>query len=473
MGKVMRDLRAGEANQQVSVTSIATNIIGEFNPANQNVREWIDAIDEYAIIYKWNDRTICHLALTKLRGAADVWYRGLPSRIFTWSEWKDLLIQNFVAKRNLHKLMENMVMCVAKNNQSLYEYAFEKLAHINKLKISLTDEDKVDLIMGGINNKQIQFSVETAGIKDPSKLASHFKIYDSSSMVQAGPSSGTVPRPVAASVTVGETGMRQRGTKATGLNEKRCFQCNKAGHYKRNCPEAKEQLAIEYRVNFIGTQSNAKFFKNIQLQNKETRCYIDLGSECSLISSEAANKYSLLLKPLDSAVKLSTLTGDLTPQSYTRATVSIDSVEKTIDLYIINQSIMGVDILIGQNFSEMYDIQYNKVGNSLTFSHKIDSLSFNVNKLVQTKINIGPVEPEISNKVVQLLDEFSDCTANNFSELGVTSTVEMTINVTTQMPVVKRPRQFSDSERIEIREIVQELLENGIIRESYSHYASP
>ncbi|KAJ8934745.1 hypothetical protein NQ318_004973, partial [Aromia moschata] len=51
-----------------------------------------------------------------------------------------------------------------------------KYALIHKLKLGLTGEDQMNLIMGGINDDQIKFSVEAVSINDPSVLAVHFKI---------------------------------------------------------------------------------------------------------------------------------------------------------------------------------------------------------------------------------------------------------------------------------------------------------
>lgn len=60
------------------VSSVSFEIIQQFNPLFQNVNEWLDATDEFAFIYGWNDRTTAHVALRKLRGPAEKWYRGLP-----------------------------------------------------------------------------------------------------------------------------------------------------------------------------------------------------------------------------------------------------------------------------------------------------------------------------------------------------------------------------------------------------------
>ena len=169
-----------DARQTVSVAPITSNITAKFDPTSQNVDDWLESVNEYAQIYGWNDGTICHFAINNLGGSAEIWYRCLPSRMFAWSEWKIMLTRNFLLKRNLHQLLHRVMKCVPKATQSLYDYTFQTLALINRLKLNITPEERrpSNLILGGIKNEQICFSVETAAIKDPHVLASHLKTLD-------------------------------------------------------------------------------------------------------------------------------------------------------------------------------------------------------------------------------------------------------------------------------------------------------
>lgn len=137
------------SKSEISVNHSQT-IVPEFNPLCDDVTKWLHAIDEYAVVYGWSDRTTCHMALTKLRGPALTWYKSLPTHIFAWEEWKQKILQQFRPRRDLHTLMLNMILFKPKSNQSLYQYAFEKLSLINKLNITLDDADKVNLIMGAL-----------------------------------------------------------------------------------------------------------------------------------------------------------------------------------------------------------------------------------------------------------------------------------------------------------------------------------
>jgi hypothetical protein len=84
MQEVAGKLQKTNVGRSVSMhTSLIKNIVAEFNPVETDVTSWIHEVDEYAIIYGWDSKTTSHLALSKLRGAAEVCYRGLPSHLFT------------------------------------------------------------------------------------------------------------------------------------------------------------------------------------------------------------------------------------------------------------------------------------------------------------------------------------------------------------------------------------------------------
>lgn len=76
-------------------------------------------------------------------------------------------------------------------------------------------------------------------------------------------------------------------------------------------------------------------------------------------------------------------------------------------------------------------------------------------------------------QVLQLINKYRDCFAQNLSELGCTDKAEMHIELNDTTPVVYRPYRLSHSEKEVVRDMVTELIENDIAEESNSAYASP
>lgn len=89
--------------------------------------------------------------------------------------------------------------------------------------------------------------------------------------------------------------------------------------------------------------------------------------------------------------------------------------------------------------------------------------------ILEKDVNIGTQVPlNISRQLIKLINEFRDCFAQNLPELGKTTLTEMTIDLSDV-----RPYRLSYSEREVVREMIDELKENGIVRDSRSPFASP
>lgn len=75
--------------------------------------------------------------------------------------------------------------------------------------------------------------------------------------------------------------------------------------------------------------------------------------------------------------------------------------------------------------------------------------------------------------MLDLINKYRDYFAIKLNEVGKTSATEISIKLTDDIPVAYRPYRLSFSDRKKVREIVDELPENNIIRESTSPYLSP
>lgn len=92
--------------------------------------------------------------------------------------------------------------------------------------------------------------------------------------------------------------------------------------------------------------------------------------------------------------------------------------------------------------------------------------------LSRVKISTDVTEKQ-KQKLFELLQKYRDCFAMNLAELGKTNLTKMDITLTDNRPVVYNPYRISQSERQHLSKIIEELLTNGIIRESTSDYSSP
>ncbi|KAK9712745.1 hypothetical protein QE152_g24735 [Popillia japonica] len=73
----------------------------------------------------------------------------------------------------------------------------------------------------------------------------------------------------------------------------------------------------------------------------------------------------------------------------------------------------------------------------------------------------------------EVLNEYAQCFANCFKEIGSTNRINMTIELTSREPILCRPYRLPYAQRKIVTETINELLDAGIVRESRSNYASP
>lgn len=145
-----------------------------------DVADWIEIIIHNAKTHKWPDSFTISQALNKLKGTAKTWYDTFIqsekgwSRL-TWANWKKLLLSTFQSNRNIHELFMEVVNHKPNEGCSLYDFHFQHLAILNKLKLNFSDADKVSMVIGAINDSTIKSAVEAANITNPNILANYLK----------------------------------------------------------------------------------------------------------------------------------------------------------------------------------------------------------------------------------------------------------------------------------------------------------
>jgi hypothetical protein len=93
-------------------------------------------------------------------------------------------------------------------------------------------------------------------------------------------------------------------------------------------------------------------------------------------------------------------------------------------------------------------------------------------RITDDNLNSFNVPDEHLASIRALLNRYPEQLATGLA-LPVANNATMEINLTDNFIVTRRPYRLSDSERGEVRKIIDELLAHGIIRKSTSPFASP
>lgn len=202
----------------------------------------------------------------------------------------------------------------------------------------------------------------------------------------------------------------------------KCTACKRYGYKRETCIKIKNSVAACDKT-FYGNHS--MFVKKAHILGNTVKCLIDSGSACTLIKDSVAKALELKL-----------------------TTCALLKNEKGVSLRTTSL-LVREKLIVHEVCSTNYDIIKSK-----QLNHE-NSLS---NKQKKVLIN--------------LLNSFRDCVSLSLKDLGKTNATQMILKLKADQPVVYNPYRISLSEMDILRGIINELLENGIIRESVSAYAS-
>lgn len=94
-------------------------------------------------------------------------------------------------------------------------------------------------------------------------------------------------------------------------------------------------------------------------------------------------------------------------------------------------------------------------------------------QIKQSDINVGDLNDCEMKQLLELLNKYVESFARDTKDLGCTDLIEMHIQTNTNQPVYCKPYRLSHKENEIVNEKIKDLLDAGIIRESFSEYASP
>ncbi|KAG6465497.1 hypothetical protein O3G_MSEX015187 [Manduca sexta] len=493
--------RTRAASPTVSQNVILASVIPEFDPLVDDIEMWINVVEANARAFGWSDRVLQYQALQKLRNTAKTWYDSLQKNktgwtTWKWKDWRNTLVDTFQIKRNMYSLLKDLVQTKPSDGQSLYEFYFQQRGKIDRMRLTFSEQDIISIIVGSIGDKNISTAAEAGNFRYSDDLASflHGKNYSEPEQKPTHKQNNYQNKYIPRTYNNMDKKFENSSNLSTVNNSSviTCFRCGEVGHKKTNCnhkdnvkcnfctrlghlelacrlkPKTKIEKDNDVKL-IIEPNPKDKFCKEVELNGYKQQAFIDMGSSCSLITSSLACELNLASFKLDPPVLL---TG-FKVNSCSRVTqavnvnLKVDNTNLNITLYIFDE-LSGSPILIGRNFTEDKRIMYSRIGNNLTFS----TINNEHTHLIElTAVNTDSVR----NKSIldKILAKYPHVVSDNLQTLGQTSCVELEIELTSSKPVCYQPYRMSESEKLVIRKIIDDLLKNGIIQESNSPYASP
>jgi hypothetical protein len=275
-----------------------------------------------------DDRVLSDFDPSKSTQTVDEWLRKINdcAHLYGWDE--------VTTKMNFAELFRDAATYEAEFGQKLNEYCFRKLAKLNKLQLNLSEEQIVDCIIAGIPDKQIQLALRAAHCPtfvELTKYAANF------------PSPTSVPQTSNTLTNTSRAASQRRGEKRNFYGAKgdtdgkrvrdslqiKCFTCGEPGHKRSDCPtrgredfarhvscgychksghiedacrKKNRRFAESKTVNFVGTGARPTIYHKLaRINNHVVTCFVDLGSETSLLRKSVADKLGVQQQKLDHA----------------------------------------------------------------------------------------------------------------------------------------------------------------------------
>src|SRR5579862_4867602 len=91
----------------------------------------------------------------------------------------------------------------------------------------------------------------------------------------------------------------------------------------------------------------------------------------------------------------------------------------------------------------------------------------------ERNFKIGKIDKEKEGKLRELIGKYKDICMVEGMKLGKTNIVKHKIDTGNHKPIAQKPYTANDEKRGVIKKEVEKMLEDGIIKESHSPWASP
>lgn len=476
-----------------------------FDPHGTNIAVdvWVHRVDELAETYQWDNLTTVRLASNRLGGMARRWYDSQDHLTADWMSIKEKLIKQFSKPLPFSKLLKEAALYETHTGQDLSEYCFNKLDKLRALKLTIPELYLVDAVIGGISDENIARSARASRFTNTNELYS----YLSTLGCMPSTSTGEIVKKTI------NTSVQQRSVRNTDANMKprmqcynckgphrardckkprlECFNCKRLGHIAKRCPQKnmtqhnpqtrrqeEKEVGETTIVAKAKTSPENPYIMNVILNGKRFKCLVDTGSACTIIRQGVATK--LGLEPAGIKSVLRSFSGHcVSSAGVINVNVRIGQPCATIQAVVVDDDFIIHDCIIGRDFLNLPDVMLLKIGAEVRVCKlgnmkEICELECSDIRQVERQLTLGEsITEEDKVKCQELMAEFKDRISNSMATIGKTDAAKLEIKLVTQEPIACSPYRMPLVEKRILRDIIGDLLVNGIIRESTSSYASP
>ena len=231
------------------------------------------------------------------------------------------------------------------------------------------------------------------------------------------------------------------------------------------------------------------FYQHVRINDvHEMVGLLDSGADVCIVKEKCARERGLIITPWRESLSAYGDLSHIATVGRVIMTLQVGSARvEEVDCLVVSDSVRGPDLLIGAPFLSNHTVKWTVRGGQVTVEEDADVTELPLveesreilqvvrssDELPRDEIHLGEdVSEEEADAIVRVIHEHRECFSQNLQELGCTNVMEVEIHDSDE-PVRMKPYMVSTADRSEIRKIVEEWREAGIVRETNSDYASP
>lgn len=454
-------------------------IVKEFGGSRgENVKKWLNLLSSTVMSYGGAEDDCYRIARALLIGVA----RERANKAL-WTDWNSLragLLDECKDRRSAMDVYDELRRRVRRAGETSEEYvlAMEVIANDEVAEIDL-----IPMVIVGLGGNA-PFAAMLAGATTIRELQGLLPAYDRIVKLTAG------TRSIAAQNSGGADVAQTRRRSCYNCKSEdhiaahcprpqlrkpfSCFECGSSDHQLKACPKRQVAAIVEGDVVEPFDNVSAIFTSVTGSTKTDIKILFDSGSPISLIEEQFIPK-----QHFDRSAELKEFgynaLGNSTLKSFGKIHFDVIRSSKIIPIsaFVVENATLPCGLLLGRDSMEKFGIKLIEV-DSVTPSDCLPDLD-NWNVLPEDGIISAAfdVEPKLSLKMQEQINDVILENYTNYAGEKKTIDYEMRIVVENAAPIFSRPRRLSYAEKNKLRDIINGLVKEGIIRPSSSEYASP